>query len=193
MVAPRQNIRQKRIWTPLSIYGIEQSPEPSTPRRSQPFSGTTSGTVSERMRRQKTTGTECELRIRRELHARGVRYRVDFRPLPNSRTRVDFGWRGLKLAVFIDGCFWHRCPQHFTEPKSNTAWWLDKLEANTIRDAQIDELLAKAGWTVLRFWEHDPADQVADAILRERNRLQLHASPTSHRNGLLYPTPYRLG
>ena len=120
--------------------------------------------ISLRMQRQRTSGTRCELAVRRALHARGLRFRVDFRPLPNARTRVDIGWKTLKLAVFIDGCFWHACPQHFVPPVSNSAWWKNKLDSNTARDRRIELDLRQAGWTVLRFWEHEPPEVVARII-----------------------------
>lgn len=116
------------------------------------------------MRRQKRRDTGCEIAVRRLLHASGIRYRVDFRPLPDERFRVDIGWKARKLAVFIDGCFWHGCPEHGTLPKSNTQWWQDKLTANADRDLRSTEVLRSRGWTVLRFWEHEDPDQVVGII-----------------------------
>lgn len=80
------------------------------------------------------------------------------------RCRADIVWRGLRLAVFIDGCFWHGCPEHATRPKANGAWWAEKLDGNIQRDRRTDAELTSRGWTVLRFWEHEQPAAVADAI-----------------------------
>ncbi|AVM65836.1 very short patch repair endonuclease [Dietzia sp. oral taxon 368] len=140
------------------------APEPghSHPRTGRPAAS--SETVRANMARQKRRDTGCEMAVRRLLHAAGIRYRVDFRPLPDQRFRVDIGWRNRKLAVFIDGCFWHGCPDHGTLPKNNREWWSDKLRANAQRDRRTDELLRARGWTVLRYWEHEDPDHVASTI-----------------------------
>ncbi|WES64629.1 very short patch repair endonuclease [Microbacter sp. GSS18] len=107
----------------------------------------------------KRRDTSTELAVRRELHARGLRYRVDFAPVPNLRRRADVVFTRARIAVFIDGCFWHGCPVHGTTPKRNADYWGPKLAANVERDRDTDERLQNAGWTVMRFWEHqDPAD-----------------------------------
>ncbi|MFI8591057.1 very short patch repair endonuclease [Dietzia maris] len=116
------------------------------------------------MRSQKRRDTGCEMAVRRILHADGVRYRVDFRPLADQKFRVDIGWKSRKVAVFIDGCFWHACPEHLSIPKRNTEWWEAKLKANSDRDARTNSILRARGWTVLRFWEHEPPAGVADVI-----------------------------
>ena len=108
--------------------------------------------IRRRMQRQRRKDTALEMSVRRELHAAGVRYRVDVRPEPDMRTRGDIVWRGRKVVVFLDGCFWHRCPEHSTTPKNNSAWWTDKIEANVQRDRKVDEQLRERGWLVLRFW-----------------------------------------
>jgi DNA mismatch endonuclease (patch repair protein) len=73
-------------------------------------------------------------------------------------------FRRAKIAVFIDGCFWHGCPEHYRPPSTNPDYWRDKIEGNRLRDQETDELLAQAGWEVLRFWEHEDEDEVADAV-----------------------------
>lgn len=123
-----------------------------------------SATVRARMSRQRRSGTRPELLIRRILHARGVRYRVNTVPELGLRCKADIVWRGLQLAVFIDGCFWHGCPEHATRPKANEEWWAQKLDGNVKRDRRADVELAARGWTVLRFWEHDDPTAVADVI-----------------------------
>lgn len=102
--------------------------------------------------------------VRRKLHAQGVRYRVDAKLLPGKRIRGDIVWRGRKIVVFMDGCFWHGCPLHSTTPRKNREWWIQKLSQNRIRDRSTDLLLKEAGWTVLRFWEHEDTDKVVETI-----------------------------
>jgi DNA mismatch endonuclease (patch repair protein) len=108
--------------------------------------------------------TKPELAVRRLLHARGLRYRVDFRPSPQSRGRADIVFTRRKIAVFIDGCFWHGCPLHATHPKTNVDYWAPKLARNIERDVESTVRLRELGWTVLRFWEHEPPAAVAAAI-----------------------------
>lgn len=94
------------------------------------------------------------------------------RPLPELRRTADIVFAGARVAVFVDGCFWHSCPEHGTEPSSNKAWWAEKLAKNVKRDADTDSRLAAAGWLVVRVWEHeDPAEasaRVADSIRSRR-------------------------
>lgn len=107
--------------------------------------------------------TSPELAVRRLIHAAGLRYRVDFAPL-GGRRRADIVFTRRRIAVFIDGCFWHGCPEHATYPKRNSDYWLPKLERNIERDRETDLLLSGAGWTVLRFWEHESPGSVANRI-----------------------------
>lgn len=124
-----------------------------------------SAAVTKRMKHQRVTGTAPELAVRRLLHARGLRYRVDFKlPLPGVRRRSDVAFPRLRVAVFVDGCMWHRCPSHGTQPKANADWWRAKLDANVERDRDTDRRLAEAGWTVVRAWEHEDPAAVADRV-----------------------------
>jgi DNA mismatch endonuclease, patch repair protein len=108
--------------------------------------------------------TNPELAVRRELHRRGLRYRVDY-PLPMApRRRADIVFTRAKVAVYIDGCFWHGCPDHATSPTRNSDYWQPKLQRNKSRDLETTAMLTEAGWVVLRFWEHQSAIDVADAI-----------------------------
>ena len=116
------------------------------------------------MRGNRSRDTSPELRVRSLVHRRGLRYRVSQRPIPTLRRTADLVFRRAKVAVFIDGCYWHGCPEHFKQPSTNTAYWRDKIECNRRRDHETDELLAQAGWEVLRFWEHEDEDEVADAV-----------------------------
>ena len=114
------------------------------------------------MSRQRRRDTGPELAVRQRLHALGYRYRVDHRPLPELRARGDLVFTRARVVVFVDGCFWHRCPQHATSPRHNGEWWRAKLDANVARDRATDRRLADAGWRVVRIWEHEaPEDAVA--------------------------------
>jgi DNA mismatch endonuclease (patch repair protein) len=118
-----------------------------------------------RMSITKRRETAPELAIRSELHRLGYRYRVD-RPIDGTRGRADIVFPRDRVAVYVDGCFWHSCPVHGTLPKQNHNWWVAKLEANKQRDNKADERLRAIGWEVLRFWEHE--DPVASALHVER-------------------------
>jgi DNA mismatch endonuclease (patch repair protein) len=109
--------------------------------------------------------TTPELAVRKLLHATGLRFRVDY-PIRTSEraVRVDIAFQRAKLAVFIDGCFWHRCPQHGTMPTRNRDYWEPKLARNVERDAHHVELLEAEGWHVLRFWTHEPPERIRDSI-----------------------------
>lgn len=125
--------------------------------------GTDAATAA-RMSRQRTRDTRPELALRRELHQRGMRYFVDRAPLRGQRRRADLVFPRLRVAVYVDGCFWHRCPDHATDPKRNGQWWAAKLAANVARDRATDAALTEAGWRVVRVWEHEPAAAAADRV-----------------------------
>jgi DNA mismatch endonuclease (patch repair protein) len=113
-------------------------------------------------RRRDTPG---EMALRRVLWSRGLRYRVDAR-IPVARRRADVAFLTAKVAVFIDGCFWHGCPEHGTWPKANAGWWRKKIEANIQRDRDTDVALLAAGWKVLRFWEHVAPSAAAQCVVK---------------------------
>ncbi|MFC9918254.1 very short patch repair endonuclease [Agromyces binzhouensis] len=108
--------------------------------------------------------TNPELAVRRQLHARGLRYRVDFAPPPTPRRRADIVFTRCRIAVFIDGCFWHGCPQHYVRPVTNADYWASKIERNVQRDSDTTARLRAAGWIALRSWEHEPPEAVADRV-----------------------------
>ena len=118
--------------------------------------------------------TRPELALRRRLHRLGLRFRVDA-PLPETRRRADVLFPRLRLAVFVDGCFWHGCPQHMTWPTNNADWWRTKIEATQRRDRDTDKLLAQSGWRIVRVWEHErtaeAAERVARAVNEQRSKL----------------------
>ena len=129
---------------------VKPYPHPLTPGRSRNMQG------------NRRTDTKPELALRSALHALGYRYRKDFRiDLPKRRVRPDIAFTRRKVAVFIDGCFWHACPEHGSQPKNNEWYWSPKLRKNVERDKAADDALIQAGWTVVRLWEHVP---VADAV-----------------------------
>lgn len=116
------------------------------------------------MKANRRSNTKPELALRSALHALGYRYRKDFRlDLAARRVRPDIAFTSRKVAVFIDGCFWHACPEHGSKPKNNEWYWSPKLARNVERDRAADEALRQAGWTVVRLWEHVP---IEDAIAR---------------------------
>ncbi|MBW4720704.1 very short patch repair endonuclease [Saccharothrix obliqua] len=127
------------------------------------------------MSRQRSKDTEIEVALRRELHRLGLRYRVHQRPVRAVRREADVVFGPSKVAVFVDGCFWHGCPEHGTWPKNNREFWRTKIETNQARDANTDQRLAEAGWLAIRVWEHEnpteAADRVREAVLARRGGL----------------------
>ncbi|MEV4684398.1 very short patch repair endonuclease [Streptomyces kurssanovii] len=138
-----------------------------------PPEGTWASSAARRRNMQaiRSRDTQPELLIRQLVHASGLRYRVAARPLPRLRRTADMVFRPAKVAVFIDGCYWHGCPQHYVPPKTNSGYWSDKVLRNMSRDRDTDQQLREAGWLVLRFWEHEDSDSCARQIattVRER-------------------------
>jgi DNA mismatch endonuclease (patch repair protein) len=130
------------------------------------------------MSRQATRDTVPEMMLRRHLHASGARYRVHVRPLPGVRRIADIVFPRARVAVFVDGCFWHRCPEHATDPKSNSEWWSAKLARNVERDAETDDLLAEAGWLTVRVWEHEDPEAAARRIVRAVRSIAPQGEPS---------------
>jgi DNA mismatch endonuclease (patch repair protein) len=126
--------------------------------------------VSERMSKVRNKDTAAEMAIRSELHRRGYRYRVNLSVPEAGRSRPDIAFTKRRIAVFVDGCFWHKCPEHATSPRSNEQWWATKLDVNVRRDRSIDRALREAGWTVLRVWEHERPSVAVDKIIAAVNR-----------------------
>lgn len=123
------------------------------------------GVTSRRMSQQRRSGTAPEIALRQCLWGMGLRYRIDHRVL-GDRRRIDIAFTRARVAVFVDGCFWHSCPEHATSPSNNAAWWAEKLAANVRRDRNTDTQLAECGWTVVRVWEHELAEEAAQRIER---------------------------
>jgi DNA mismatch endonuclease (patch repair protein) len=116
------------------------------------------------MKANRRRDTTPELAVRRLLFAQGLRYRVDFAPGSNKRRRADIVFSRARLVVFIDGCFWHSCPMHGTQPVANSTYWAPKLARNAARDLETTAQLREQGWAVLRYWEHEGAGAIADDI-----------------------------
>ena len=134
-----------------------------TPTAKAPMPGVTD-IVRRRMSVTRGRDTAPELAVRRLLHARGWRYRVNFRPLLELRRTVDVAFTKWRLAVMIDGCFWHGCPDRYRPATTRAEFWRTKVEGNVARDADTDQRLHAAGWIVLRFWEHEDPSAVVLAI-----------------------------
>lgn len=118
------------------------------------------------MSKVRQKGTAAEISLRKELYRRGMRYRVNFVVLKKPRRVADIIFLGLRIAVFVDGCFWHGCPVHATWPKQNAEFWRQKIEANRRRDVDTNEKLRAIGWNVLRFWEHESPSSAAETIVQ---------------------------
>lgn len=139
----------------LALVAVPEYPSPSTPGRSA------------NMRAIRRTNTKPELALRSALHRRGYRFRKDHRLDLNDgvRVRPDIAFTARKVAVFVDGCFWHVCPEHGRDPTVNEWYWAPKLRRNMERDRAGDAALAAAGWLVVRVWEHEPLAAAVDAVI----------------------------
>lgn len=125
----------------------------------------TSAAASAVMRANRKTGSTPEVLLRSSLHALGLRFRKNARIAAGGRwTRPDVVFTRQRVAVYVDGCFWHGCPEHGTTPQSNAAYWGPKLARNAQRDAMTDKALRAAGWTLVRVWEHEPVERAAAAV-----------------------------
>jgi DNA mismatch endonuclease (patch repair protein) len=138
------------------------------------------------MRGNRSKDTTPELALRSLLHQRGLRYRVDAYPVPGLRRRADILFPRERLAVFVDGCFWHGCPEHYRPSTKNTPFWQDKLRSNRARDSDTNQALAAAGWAVIRIWEHEDmtaaADRVETAVRTARERSSERTAMSARRN-----------
>jgi DNA mismatch endonuclease (patch repair protein) len=122
------------------------------------------GLLSAKMSRLARRDTAPEIALRQELHRRGLRFRVQVKVPGNNRRTIDIAFTRARLAVYVDGCFWHGCPEHHVRPRANSEWWGWKIERNQARDADTNRELADAGWNVVRIWEHVSATAAADRV-----------------------------
>jgi DNA mismatch endonuclease, patch repair protein len=129
------------------------------------------------MSAQRARDTACEMELRRALHKRGLRYFVHRKPVQGLRREADIVFPRSRVAVFVDGCFWHGCPEHATWPKANAEWWRIKLERNRERDHETDFCLRNAGWLPVRVWEHEDPHKAANRVTEVvRNRRKQRGS-----------------
>lgn len=169
----------------VAIFGfLRHMREPTDKARGQPPPHPRSAADSARMRRVPQRDTAAELALRRELHRRGLRYRVDTRALVTLRRRADIVFSRAHIAVFVDGCFWHGCPLHMTWPEANGQWWRDKIERNRARDRETDKALRAAGWQVIRVWEHESQTAAADRVERAVTQARVRPGRRAGRVGL---------
>lgn len=117
------------------------------------------------MRSNRAGRTMPEVALRSKVHRAGLRFRVNVRPVPSLRRQADLLFRSARVVVFVDGCFWHQCPEHGTVPSSNVDYWIPKLRRNVERDKETNALLELHGWTVLRIWEHVATDEAAARVI----------------------------
>jgi len=128
----------------------------------------------QRMQSAKSRDTAPEKAIRSALHRRGLHYRVDYKPLKELNRRADIIFRSVKVAVFVDGCFWHGCPIHGSIAKANAEFWRLKIKRNQERDLDTTKQLEKAGWKVIRVWEHEDPEDASEKIyktIRDRRKI----------------------
>lgn len=146
--------------------------KPGEARRVRPgVPAASSDAAKQRMLAIRQHGTAAELAIRSALDECGMTYKVDCPPIAGIRRRADLVFDAARVAVFVDGCFWHACPVHATWPKQNADWWRDKIETNRQRDADTDQRLAEVEWAVVRVWEHEePAAAAARIVNAVRER-----------------------
>ncbi|MGV0905970.1 very short patch repair endonuclease [Mycobacterium novum] len=120
--------------------------------------------VRTNMQSNKGRDTRPELALRSAVHALGLRYRVSVRPLKGLRRTADLVFTRARVAVFLDGCFWHGCPEHHTVAVTNAKYWADKVHGNRARDRETDQRLIEAGWVSIRVWEHEDPHEAAERI-----------------------------
>ena len=133
--------------------------------------------TSSRLSRQLRAGTKPEVALRKELWSRGFRYSLH-RPIPGTRRTIDIALVRHRVAVFVDGCFWHSCPRHGTIPRNNSVWWREKLARNMRRDHETTRILRSQGWKVVRIWEHEKTSSAARRV--ERATREASANPRGH-------------
>jgi len=146
----------------------------SSPIGDEPARTSPGGALSRKMSTLARQDTAPELRLRRAMHALGLRYRLQVRVPGNNGRRIDIAFTRERVAVFVDGCYWHGCSEHGTRPNTNREWWDWKIAKNVSRDRDTNTVLIKQGWTVIRIWEHeDPrlaAERVATVVRSRRGR-----------------------
>jgi DNA mismatch endonuclease (patch repair protein) len=171
----------QRAWALARQQGVAlPEAEPVDPARRKSWASSVD--VRATMRGNRSRDTKPETRLRSQLYALGLRYRVSARPIPTARRTADVVFTGARVAVFVDGCYWHGCPDHYRPATRNTEFWSEKIGANRQRDVQVNCLLEQAGWQVIRVWEHEDPSAAARriaAIVRSREAMSRSATPAS--------------
>lgn len=154
------------------MTGESKSSQPPATFSAPAHPGSSGDAVSKRMSRLARRDNDRERAIRSALHAMGLRFRVTYKVPGLPRRTIDIAFTRAKVAVFLDGCFWHGCPEHGTAPRANAAWWSEKIKTNRRRDADTTAHLERLGWSVIRVWEHVPVGDavcvVSEAVQRGR-------------------------
>ncbi|MGH3407954.1 MAG: very short patch repair endonuclease [Streptosporangiaceae bacterium] len=165
-----QVARDRELLTVNADEHRQESPRPVPP------SWASSEVVRKQMQANRSRDTRPELALRSRVHELGLRYRVAARPLPSVRRTADLVFTRARVAVFMDGCFWHGCPDHHRPSQRNEQFWREKIARNRDRDAETDKLLQDAGWTVVRIWEHEQPElaalRIRETVSTKRNSLR---------------------
>lgn len=132
-----------------------------------PGSWASSNAIRRTMQSTRGRDTSAELAVRSAVHARGLRYRVSQRPIQSLARTADLVFTRARVAVFVDGCYWHGCPLHFRVPATNAEFWLAKIEGNRVRDVATDRVLVEHGWRVIRIWEHDSLGEATERVVAQ--------------------------
>jgi DNA mismatch endonuclease (patch repair protein) len=135
------------------------------------------------MQSNRPCDTTPEIALRSALHRRGLRFRKHVRPVPGLACTADVLFPTERLALFVDGCYWHSCPEHGCYPQTNGEWWRAKLDATRKRDLQNTQALTEAGWHVVRLWEHEDVEEAADQVTEMLQRLRPRKSNLGHARG----------
>lgn len=178
LVAGRMVVVLREENRSLSVRALEWRITGGGPRTDEVTPPTAA--VRARMQRTRSSDGELERRLRRELTALGVRYRLQLRAEPDLRHRADFVFKGARVVVDVRGCFWHACPLHATWPKRNAVWWRDKLRRNAERDERVVAELRSRGWLVVVVWQHDDFVTAASEV---RQLLEARRPARSRRRG----------
>jgi DNA mismatch endonuclease (patch repair protein) len=161
-------VRDRHLLVPRGNDDHDNSP------RQVPASWASSEVVRKQMQANRSRDTKPELALRSRVHELGLRYRVAARPLPSIRRTADLVFTRTHVAVFLDGCFWHGCPDHHRPAQQNEEFWREKIARTRERDAETDKLLEEAGWTVVRIWEHEEPEvaalKVRETVSMKRDR-----------------------
>jgi DNA mismatch endonuclease (patch repair protein) len=134
--------------------------------RAVPYPEPSSAAATRIGKANRRAGTKPEEALRRELHRLGLRFRKDrYYRASDAHTHIDVAFGPVRVAVFMDGCFWHACPEHFQMPQRNVDYWEPKIAANVARDGRVDAALEADGWTVVHVWEHEPIDRATRRVV----------------------------